>query len=49
MNQCACDIMLVDYVVVENHDSVVLCDMIVEKHNSSVLLGHIIIGNITVV
>jgi hypothetical protein len=47
MAQCACDIMLVDDAVVENHESVVLGDMIVEKHNCSVLLGHINIENIT--
>lgn len=49
MNQCACDIVLVDDAVVENHESVVQGDMVVEKHNCSILLGHIIIENITMV
>lgn len=33
MNQCACDIMLVVDAVIENHESVVLGDMVVEKLN----------------
>jgi hypothetical protein len=49
MNQCACDIVLVDDAVVGNHGNIVLGDIVVEKHSCSILLGHIIIENITVV
>jgi hypothetical protein len=47
MNQCACDVVLVYDVVVESYECVILGDVVVEKHNCSVLLGHIIIENIT--